>query len=77
MQLVISTDGPVRCVYDEMFDLSALGQVRIQRGSHVEPDADGKWWADLGPVAGPSLGPFERRSQALLAENEWLNRNWL
>jgi hypothetical protein len=77
MQLVISASGSVRCVYDELLDLSSLGQVRIERGSHVEPDAEGKWFADLGPVAGPRLGPFEKRSHALTAEKEWLDHNWL
>jgi hypothetical protein len=77
MQIVILPDGLVRCVYDEMFDLSILGYIRIQRGSHMEPDANGQWWADLAPVSGPKLGPFERRSLALEAEREWLERNWL
>ena len=67
----------MRCVYDELLDLSSLGQVRIERGSHVEPDAEGKWYADLGPVAGPRSGPFEQRSEALEAEREWLEVNWL
>ncbi len=77
MQIVISAAGSVRCVYDELLDLWSLGQVRIERGSHVEPDENGKWYADLGPVSGPRLGPFERRSQALEAERAWLEANWL
>ena len=77
MQIVISSDGSLRCVYDELLDLSALGQVRIERGSYVEPDSEGKWIADLGPVSGPRLGPFERRSEALEAERNWLEANWL
>ena len=77
MQIVISPEGSVRCVYDELLDLTALGQVRIARGSHVEPDAQGHWWAELEPAAGPNLGPFERRSQALEAERRWLEENWL
>ncbi len=77
MQIVIAPDGSVRCVYDELLDLTALGQVHIARGSHVEPDAQGQWWADLGPVSGPKLGPFDRRSQALEAEREWLEERWL
>jgi hypothetical protein len=77
MQIVISRSGEVRCVYDELLDLSVLGQVSITRGSHVEPDAEGRWWADLGPCSGPRLGPFERRSQALEAERKWLEANWL
>ena len=42
MQLLIQTNGGVRCVYDEAINLSALGRVQITRGSHVEPDEDGR-----------------------------------
>jgi hypothetical protein len=77
MEIVIQPDGRVRCVYAEAIDLSAIGQLDIRRGSHVEPDGDGRWLADLAPVDGPMLGPFHRRSQALAAEQKWLERNWL
>jgi hypothetical protein len=43
----------------------------------VEPDDHGRWLADLTPVQGPCLGPFQRRSDALQAEAEWLAANWL
>ncbi len=77
MQLLIQTDGAVRCIYDEAIDLSALGRVQIKRGSHVEPEEDGRWFADLSPVSGPRLGPFGCRSAALDAERLWLSKNWL
>ncbi|MCH7725882.1 MAG: hypothetical protein IH991_05290 [Planctomycetes bacterium] len=77
MRLVIKPDGSVRCLYDEAVDLSSLGSLTIQRGSHVEPDATGRWLANLAPVDGPVLGPFNRRSEALSAEREWLEQNWL
>ncbi len=77
MQLLIQPNGGVRCVYDEAINLSALGRVRIRRGSHVEPDEDGCWFADLAVSGGPRLGPFERRSDALAAERRWLTVNWL
>ena len=77
MQLVIRNDGCVRTVYDETLDLSLLGQVSIARGSHVEPDEQGQWFADLSPIAGPKLGPFPGRSAALTAERNWLEAHWL
>ncbi len=77
MQLVVQPDGAVRCVYDEMIDLSALGQLGTRRGSHVEPDHNGRWFADLAPSCGPRLGPFERRSEALDVEHGWLSESWL
>jgi hypothetical protein len=77
MQLVIDSQGQVRCVYDEMIDLTALGTLLIQRGSHVEPDKHGQWFADLEPMNGPRLGPYTQRSQALHAERAWLEQHWL
>lgn len=77
MQLLILPSGAVRCLYDESLNLAALGQLHIRRASHVEPDETGKWWAELAPVAGPRLGPFQRRSQALAAEQRWLQQHLL
>ncbi len=77
MNLVIAANGQVRGVFGEEIDLAALGPPRITRASHVEPDDDGRWFADLDPVGGPNLGPFERRSEALDEEVAWLNANWL
>ena len=68
MELIVAGDGGVRCIYDESLDLRALGKLQITRASHVEPDLDGYWWADMGPVGGPVLGPFGSRSEALGAE---------
>lgn len=77
MQLVIGPCGDIRTIYDETLSLAAFGPLVIQRASHVEPDAAGNWIADLGPVGGPRLGPFERRSDALAAEVAWLEEHWL
>jgi hypothetical protein len=77
MQLVVRPDGTLSCLYDEELDLSALGSLSISRASHVEPDESGRWLADLSPVGGPTLGPFVLRSEALQAEREWLEANWL
>lgn len=77
MDLLISPDGEVRCIYDEAIDLHSLGSLSIQRASHVEPTVDGRWLADLTPVAGPVLGPFLRRTDALAAELSWLKCHWL
>ncbi|MDM4018157.1 hypothetical protein [Roseiconus lacunae] len=77
MELLVCADGNSRCVYSEAIDLSVLGKISIQRGSHVEPDQEGKWIADLSPVNGPQLGPFTNRSEALKAEMDWLREHWL
>ena len=77
MQLVISPGGEVRCVYSETIDLRCLGSVSIRRASHVEPADGGQWFADLTPVGGPVLGPFDHRTQALSAEQVWLDEHWL
>jgi hypothetical protein len=72
MILLVEPGGGVHSLYDEMIDLSSLGSLLIVRASLVEPDTDGNWWADLGPVGGMVLGPFAKRSQALEAEKVWL-----
>jgi hypothetical protein len=77
MQIIIEPGGAVRCVYSEAIDLTALGSPVISRASHVEPDQDGHWLADLSPVGGPVLKGFNRRSEALAAEAEWLEEHWL
>ena len=77
MQIVIENDGTIRCLYDEALDLAPLGNLQIQRGSHVEPDDHGRWLADMSPVNGPLLGPFSKRSDALTADVDWLTTHWL
>ncbi len=65
----------MRCLYEELIDLSAFGAVSIRRASHVEPGDGGKWYADLSPSGGPTLGPFQLRSEALNAERDWLEEH--
>jgi len=77
MQIIIEAGGTVRCIYDEAIDLAAIGSPVITRASHVEPDQQGRWLADLSPISGPILGPFQVRSEALAAEHDWLETNWL
>lgn len=77
MELLITQEGTIRCLYDETLPLTELGQLKIQRGSHVEPTPQGEWTADLSPVGGPLLGPFCIRTDALRAETGWLRTHWL
>lgn len=77
VELVIAPGGSLRGVYDERFDLKPLGALSIRRGSHVEPNPQGEWTADLSPCGGPTLGPFPCRSEALAAELRWLKEHWL
>ena len=76
MELIIQ-GGNVRCIYAETLDLRGLGRPSIARASNVEPDSAGRWIADLAPVGGPKLGPFDKRTDALAAEVQWLRDNWL
>lgn len=34
-----------------------------------------KWWADMHPVGGPVLGPFDTRQMALTEEVAWLREH--
>ena len=75
INLLVDSRGDVLCLYGEEIDLASIGVLRIRRASHVEPDAFGRWWADLSPVGGPVLGPFGRRGEALATESNWLGRH--
>ncbi len=77
MNLIVEKHGLVRGIYGEEIALDALGPPRISRASHVEPDENGHWLADLSPVGGPVLGPYDKRSEALEAEVAWLEAHWL
>ena len=77
MQLLVEPTGRVRCLYSETLELASLGRLNIARASHVEPTTGGRWLADLSPVSGPVLGPFALRSEALAAEQRWLEAHWL
>lgn len=77
MQLIVKPDGTIHCLYDEALDLCSLGKCTVKRASFVEPNGDGGWTADLAPVGGPELGPFALRSEALAAEQLWLERHIL
>jgi hypothetical protein len=77
MQIVIDRDGTVRCLYSEVIELATLGPLQIARASHVEPTTSGHWLADLSPLSGPVLGPFDCRSEALAAEEAWITEHWL
>ena len=77
MELLITPQGAIRCLYDETLPLAELGRLTIRRGSHVEPTLVGEWTADLSPIGGPLLGPFPLRTDALRAEADWLLSHWL
>ncbi len=77
MQLIIEASGKVRAIYSEAIPLATLGSPSITRASHVEPNPDGCWSADLSPVGGPILGPYPSRSVALDGEVAWLEAHWL
>jgi hypothetical protein len=61
-----------RCIYDEALDLHEIERLTIPPASHVELDAEGNWWAHIGPSGGLVLGPLKSRSEALGAERGWL-----
>mgnify|MGYP001269881459 CR=1 FL=1 len=77
MQLICTPHGTVRAIYSDALPLSLIGEIEIRRGSHVEPTRRGQWTADLSPINGPVLGPFDLRGEALTAEVEWLEAHWL
>lgn len=73
--VTIDGSGRLRFVWsDSARELLMLGNGSIERASHVEPTADCRWTADLAPIGGPVLGPFETREEALTAEVDEVER---
>ena len=77
MQLVIKPGGIIQCIYGEEIDLAALGKPAISAPAMSSLTSRGGGWRIYHPVNGPLLGPFHSRSEALVAEQAWLETNWL
>jgi hypothetical protein len=77
MLIRFSEDGTAQAIYSEEINLNELGKVTHSRASHVEPDENGEWVANLSPINGPKLGPFKLRSEAIKNEIDWLENNIL
>ena len=77
IEIIVGDDGAIRMIYDDDLtsELAKQGKLQVQRASHVEPSENGGWVADLSPVGGPCLGPFDLRKDALTAEVNWLKEN--
>ena len=74
IQIVVS-GNEIRFIHqDDLAEAFQAGRAITCRASRVEPAKDG-WKADLGPVNGPVLGPFNRRDTALQAEDNWLRKH--
>jgi len=71
MTIHISTNGEIKYIYTESIQLD-LGDVSIQRASHVEPV--GTEW-EVRMRDGVDLGKFPLRSLALQAEVNYLDKH--
>lgn len=67
MKVFVNSEGEIRQVYNEKFDLRFMGQSRMVRAGHVEPAPNGREWRVSMPD-GVVLGDFEMRSDAIKAE---------
>ncbi len=77
MKVKVRPDGTIVHIYTDKVSLSGIGETTIKRASHVEPNKDNKWTADMRPSGGGVLGPFDTRAAALMAEVAWLEENIL
>lgn len=75
MKMIFGPDGDCRFIHSDDLASIAPGPLSIRRASHVEPTNGGEWTADLSPVAGPFLGPFSTRGEALAEEVKWLKEH--
>lgn len=80
VKIKINPDGTAHILYTEDIPIEELGKVHdIKRLFHVEPTQDNRWTATVGLGTSECLvlGPFEKRSDALAAEVEWIEENIL
>lgn len=77
----VKPGGVVACLHDDdaaaFLSRLAGAAPATRRASHVEPNPDGTWRADLAPSGGPVMSPFPTRRAALAAEAAWLRDNVL
>ncbi len=77
LKLVVKA-GQIKAIYDDA--LTALldgAEVKIERASHVEPDAGwpgGRWAVDMTPCGGTIIRGFPTRKQALDTEVRYINQ---
>jgi len=78
VKIKINPDGTAVMIYTEDIDVAEIGDVRsITRVSTVEPTSGNQWAADMRPIGGPVIGTFNKRSDALTAEVNWIEENIL
>jgi hypothetical protein len=77
IKFAILKGGEIRFIHDdELRPILVEGTAHVQRASHVEPSIEGTTWtADMRPVGGGILGPFNTKQEALDAEVNYLNTN--
>lgn len=76
--IVDECDNSIVMINNDHLDSSfftGIGTATIRRASHVEPDEQMRWLADMSPSNGPVLGPFDSRAEALQAEVLWLKEH--
>ena len=78
MELVVDPDGrgPARST-PRRSTWPRSGRPAITRASHVEPDADGRWHADLRPVAARCSARSRAAARPWRPSVAWLEAHWL
>ncbi len=70
-------NGRIQYIYNEDLNINNIGKVDIKRASRVEPDKDGKWYVDLSLIGGKKINGFNKRSEAIKYEIDWIEKNIL
>ena len=87
MILKIKKNGVVQTLWNDSLDLHDLGDVTVERASSVEPEGTTEsgqviWAVRLakavtGFPVGHRIATSTNRQEAIQAEVEWLNKNYL
>ena len=74
-ELIIGLGGNVRMIYSELVEPHALGEPTIERGSHVEPDQNGFWWADSHSCQWTAFGTVPHAIKGHRGRDRMVNEN--
>lgn len=74
-RLVIGPDGNLKYIYDDSSPFNGLGDLTVERASHVEFNNDDKLWYVYDPETHKPMldAGFKSRSVALEAEKVFLD----
>ena len=71
MHILLTKEGGIQMLHDDIAELETLGTVEVERASHVEYDNDRQQWYVQSAKTLEILDYFDDRASALAWEKEY------